>query len=139
MNEEKTIFQKIIDREIPADIIFEDDVHIVIMDIVPFEKGHILVIPKKPYETIMDMPQDEYESLQGLVHKLSKNMYEKIGGGINVHQNNYPIAHQVVPHVHVHLIPRKEDKAAYHESNHTGSYDSDEEKQKYADMLKLPN
>lgn len=138
MNKEKTIFEKIIDRELPADILFEDDNHIVIMDINPFEKGHILVIPKKSYETIMDMPQDEYEVLQGLVHKLSKNMYEKIGGGINIHQNNYLVANQEVPHVHVHIIPRTEAKEMYRPENHIGKYDTDEEKQKYADMLRLP-
>lgn len=134
---EKTIFEKIVERTIPASIVYEDDTHIAILDINPFEKGHTLVIPKEPYETIMDMPEASYLSLQRLVHRLAKRMHEELGGGINIHINNYPEAHQEVPHVHVHIIPRHEDKAMYHPENHTGSYESDEEKQAFVEKLSV--
>jgi histidine triad (HIT) family protein len=51
-NIEKTIFEKIIDREIPANILYEDEKTVVFLDAFPFEKGHLLVVPKKVYETI---------------------------------------------------------------------------------------
>ena len=49
---EKTIFEKIIDREIPADIIYEDEKIIAFLDAFPFEKGHLLVVPKKSYKFV---------------------------------------------------------------------------------------
>ena len=134
---EKTLFEKIIDREIPADIIYEDDNHIVFLDINPFEKGHVLVVPKKPYETIMDMPEHEYAELQRLVHRMAMHMNQQLGGGINVHQNNYPISGQVVPHVHVHIIPRNNDKHVYTSGNHEGAYINDQEKASFVEKLKL--
>jgi len=132
---EKTLFEKIVAREIPADIVYEDNDHLAFLDINPFEKGHTLVIPKKPYEVIMDMPVEEYVALQEVVHAIAINMHKQIGGGINVHQNNYPIASQVVPHVHMHVIPRNEEKDTYRSDNHVGSYDSEEEKKSFVEKL----
>ncbi len=134
---EKTLFEKIIDREIPADIIYEDADHIAFLDINPFEKGHTLVVPKKPYEVMMDMPIDEYQQLQAIVHQVATHTNKQLGGGINIHQNNYPIAAQVVPHVHVHVIPRNEVKDTYRSDNHIGSYDSESEKLSFVEKLKL--
>jgi histidine triad (HIT) family protein len=134
---EPTIFEKIINREIPADIVHEDDQHIVILDINPFEKGHVLVIPKQTYETIMDMPENEYKAMHALVHQYAQHLYKQFGGGINIAQNNYPEAHQVVPHVHVHIIPRNEDKPMYRPDMHVGGYSSEEEKQSFIEKLKL--
>jgi len=133
---EKTIFQKIIDREIPARVIYEDEKHIAFLDIVPFEKGHTLVVPKYPYVTVDEMPEDEYVELQRIVHKVSKNIRSKIECGLNIHQNNLPIAHQVVPHVHFHIIPRREKKDAYRADNHT-KYDSDQEADEFLELLKI--
>jgi histidine triad (HIT) family protein len=72
-----SIFTKIIQREIPATIIYEDENHIAFLDIQPFEKGHTLVVPKTEYETIMDMPEDVYLDLQKVVLKIAKH-YEVI-------------------------------------------------------------
>ena len=114
---EKTIFEQIIDREIPADIVYEDDNHIAFLDIFPFEKGHILVVPKKAYETIFDMPEDEFLALQKVVFKVANKVHKELGGGLNILQNNFKIAGQVVPHVHFHIIPRNEDKKLYYPSD----------------------
>ncbi len=134
---EKTIFEKIIDREIPADILYEDQKHIVILDINPFEKGHILVIPKKNYETILDMSEEDFLDLQKIVLKFAKKVHSVFGGGLNVNQNNYKEANQEVPHVHFHIFPRTENKKLYHSENHTGKYTSEEEKKEIIENLKI--
>lgn len=135
--QDKTLFQKIIDREIPADIIYEDEQHIAILDIAPFEKGHALVIPKKPYETVLRMPEEEYAQLQQVVHNVATHMNQVLGGGMNIVQNNHTIAGQVVPHVHVHVIPRNIEKNLYSGSGSDVKYENDGEKQDFAERLRL--
>jgi len=131
---EKTIFEKIIDREIPADIIYEDEKHMAFLDIQPFEKGHILVIPKFPFETVFEMSEDEFLELQKVVLKIAKKINKEISGGLNILQNNFPIAGQVVPHVHFHLIPRNEKKELY--CKNKCEYGEDE-KSKFFEKLKF--
>ena len=106
-----SIFTKIIQREIPASIIYEDEKHIAFLDISPFEKGHTLVVPKKEYETIFDMPEDEYIELQKVVLKIAKHYESVLNCGINILQNNKAVAGQSVFHVHFHIIPRFENGA----------------------------
>lgn len=101
-----SIFTQIIERKIPAHIIYEDDAHIAFLDIHPFEKWHTLVVPKKEYETIFDMPEDEYLELQKRVYRISKHYERILWCWINIVQNNKEIAWQSVFHVHFHIIPR---------------------------------
>lgn len=137
MKKEKTIFEKIIDREVPADILYEDEKNIVILDIFPFEKGHILIIPKKRYETVWEMPEDEFLDLSKIILKFSKKIRENMNCGLNIHQNNLAIAQQVVPHVHFHLVPRKQDILIYQKNEGKNIYTSDEERKKITDLLKI--
>ncbi len=109
----ETIFTKIINREIPAHIIYEDKDHIAFLDISPFEKGHTLVIPKKAYETIFEMPEKEFLELMKIVKKVADHYHKVLKCGINIWQNNKKIANQDVPHVHFHVIPRRHIKEAY--------------------------
>jgi histidine triad (HIT) family protein len=88
MTEEKNIFEKIIDREVPAAIIYEDDQVISFLNAFPFDDGHVLVIPKKVYKTIFDMPEDEYLYLQKIILKNAKNIREKTGKDIAIYQRN---------------------------------------------------
>lgn len=108
-----TIFSKIITGEIPCSKIYEDENHLAFLDISPFEKGHTLVIPKKEYVTIMDMPEDEYLELQKIVLKVAKHLEKVMNCGINIWQDNKPISGQEVMHVHVHVIPRLISKKTY--------------------------
>ncbi len=110
---EETIFTKIINRQIPSNIIYEDENTIAILDINPFEKGHTLVIPKKPYVTIMQMPQNEFLELMKIVQKIATHYEQVLNCGINIWQNNKEISGQEVMHVHFHIVPRKEKKACY--------------------------
>ena len=95
-----TIFTKIINREIPASIIYEDENYLAFLDINPFSKGHTLVIPKKEYANFVDMPQDEYCKLQQVVQKVAQHMREKLC--VNIASMIYG---EDVAHVHIHLFP----------------------------------
>ena len=108
MENEKNIFEKIISGEIPANKIYEDENHIAILDIFPFEAGHTLVIPKKKYEKIFDMPENEYLELQKIVYKISNHIKQKLNiENLNIWQNNGKISGQEIPHIHIHIVPRK--------------------------------
>lgn len=100
------IFTKIIDKEIPASIVYEDDEFLAFLDIMPFEKGHTLVIPKEGVETIMDMGEEHYLRMQKVVLKIAKHYRKTLGCSVNIWSNNGGAAEQLVPHVHFHIIPR---------------------------------
>ncbi len=96
-----SIFTKIINREIPAYIVAEDEKHIAILDIFPTAKGHVLVIPKKEVDKIWDLPQQEYLDLMNFARKIAK-VQEKV---FDVNRVGMAVIGLEVPHVHVHLIP----------------------------------
>lgn len=104
---EDCIFCKIIKGEIPAAKVYEDDNVISFLDIMPANKGHCLVIPKKHYETMLDIPDAEMASLMKTAKKVAKALSLSIGNGAyNIVMNNGKAAGQVVPHAHIHIIPR---------------------------------
>lgn len=109
------VFCKIVKGEIDHDRIYEDEHTIAFLDVNPAVKqgGHTLVIPKKHYETITDIPEEEMIHLTKTIQKVSKAVI-KFGHGMNIVQNNGKVAGQVVPHLHFHLIPRFEgDKVKF--------------------------
>ena len=131
----ETIFTKIVNKEIPANIIYEDNDTIAFLDIMPFEKGHTLVVPKKPYETILEMPQKEFLNLMKIVQKIAIHLEETLHCGINIWQNNKEISGQEVPHVHFHVIPRRTSKQAYALNNREKYLEN--EAQNYTNKLRL--
>jgi histidine triad (HIT) family protein len=103
---EKTLFEKIIDREIPSDIVYEDDDVIAFKDVNPVAPVHILVVPKKPIPKVSDMEADDIE-LMGKVMYAAKQVAHEQGvaeSGFRLVVNNGEAASQSVFHVHVHLI-----------------------------------
>ncbi len=102
-----SIFSKIIRGEVPSHKIYEDDHVIAILDINPLSEGHALVIPKEPAETI-DALSDEFAAAVGRVLPRIVRALKKVTGAesVNILQNNGADAHQAVPHVHFHVIPR---------------------------------
>jgi histidine triad (HIT) family protein len=107
-----TIFTDIIEGKRPGFIIFEDDKHIAILDKYPIDTGHSLVIPKTPYEKITDMPKNEVALLFSLVPQVANAILKATGAvAFSIAQNNGKEAKQIIPHVHVHIIPRYADKA----------------------------
>ena len=102
---DKSIFEKIIDREIPSEILFEDAQCIVIKDIAPKAPVHLLIIPKKPISKLSES-SDEDTQLLGHLLKIVWNMAEKEGidEAFNVIINNGEKAGQTVFHLHIHLL-----------------------------------
>ena len=105
----KTIFQKIIDREIPARIEHEDDYCIVIHDIHPQAPVHLLIIPKKPLARAGDATAAD-EAILGHLIVAAGLVAKKLGltNGYRLVINNGPDACESVPHLHIHLLARRQ-------------------------------
>lgn len=101
------IFCKIVAGEIPCTKVFEDESALAFMDISPLNRGHLLVIPKEHFETILDIDPQLYGHLASLICKLAKVVNAGLSpDGMNLMQLNGKAGNQVVPHVHLHLVPR---------------------------------
>ena len=100
------------DGKLQSHVIYDDDDCLAILDKYPIDTGHSLVIPKKPYEKITDMPKDEVAELFSLVPQIANAILKATGAvAFSIAQNNGKEAKQIVPHVHIHIIPRYADKA----------------------------
>ena len=108
MTEEKTIFAKIIDHEIPADIVHEDEYCVAFRDINPQAPVHILVIPRKPIASLADAA-DEDQSLLGHLLLTVKRLAEQEGlaDGYRTVLNTGPAGGQDVYHMHFHLLGKR--------------------------------
>ena len=101
------IFCKIIAGEIPSLKVYEDDNVFAFLDISPNNPGHTLVIPKKHYADITDIPEEELHNMMDAVKKISTALLENTeASGVNLIMNNKPEAGQLVFHAHMHVIPR---------------------------------
>jgi len=101
------IFCKIARREIPAAVVFEDDRMMAFMDIMPARKGHLLVIPKKHYATVLDIPPGELKEIIAAVQLCAGAAQRAFAPeGFNILQSNGRAAGQVIDHLHFHVIPR---------------------------------
>ena len=104
------IFCKLANGIIPTNMIYEDDDFAVILDAEPVSRGHALIIPKNHYKDIFELGENEAAKLYPLAKKEAAHLKEKLGcDGLNVLQNNGPVAGQSVFHFHMHLIPRYEN------------------------------
>ena len=107
-----TLFTEIIEGTRPGYVIFEDENHVAILDKYPIDTGHSLVIPKKPYEKIIDMLKNEVAELFSLVPEIANAILKATGAvAFSIAQNNGKEAKQIIPHVHINIIPRYADKA----------------------------
>lgn len=100
-----TIFKKIIDREIPAKIVYEDDLCLAFHDVNPQAPVHVLVIPKKEI-TAVDAISEEDQALIGHLFLVIQRLASELGlgDGYRVVTNNGLLAGQTVPHLHFHLL-----------------------------------
>ena len=105
------IFCKIASKEIPTKILVETESCIGFLDAFPLAKGHALVIPKKHYEKLQDLPTNINIEVFSTVHSLISKV-DTLTGATLVAVHNGKQSGQEIPHVHVHLIPRSEDDSA---------------------------
>ncbi|MBP0615437.1 HIT family protein [Jiella mangrovi] len=104
--EDDNVFAKIIKGEIPSEKLFEDDVAIAIMDVMPQSKGHCLVIPKAPSRNILDVSDATLQAVMPLVARLARAAKAAFAAdGVRVAQFNEEPAGQTVFHLHFHVIP----------------------------------
>lgn len=129
------IFCKITSDEIPSSKVYEDKEFLAVLDISPANKGHILVIPKDHYDEILEMPtylfQELMKTVQDVAYKAIVNLKAQ---GFNVLINNKKVAGQEISHVHVHIIPRYSNDGV-NLSWKPKNYESDEEKEKYLNII----
>ena len=101
---DKTIFEKIIDRELPADIVFEDELCLAFRDINPVAPVHVLVIPKRPIDRISNATADDYALLGHLFLATSQIAKQLALSDYRLVVNNGAGAGQSVFHLHIHII-----------------------------------
>jgi histidine triad (HIT) family protein len=102
-----TIFKKIISGELPCHKVYEDDKVLAFLDINPLSRGHTLVIPKEPAETLDQLSDESGAALGRALPRICKAVVAVTGvRDYNVLENNGRPAHQVVQHVHFHIIPK---------------------------------
>ena len=96
-----------IEGKLSCHLIYQDDDCICILDKYPIDNGHSLVITKKPYEKLIDMDADEVAKLFSKIPKIAKAIISATNAdAFTIAQNNGKAAKQIVPHVHIHIIPR---------------------------------
>lgn len=106
----QTIFTKILAGEIPCHRVYEDDRVLAFLDINPLSRGHLLVIPKEPAETLDQLSDDSAAAIGRVLPRLARAVMAATGARhYNLLQNNGAPAHQAVFHVHFHIIPKFDD------------------------------
>src|SRR3989344_7026283 len=98
------VFCKIVRGELKANVVKAGNNFIAFMDANPVTPGHTLVVPKKHYVTLLDLPQNLAEEMLKFVKEIAGDaLSKKQGDGFNIIMNNLPPAGQVVPHAHIHV------------------------------------
>ena len=109
MNED-CIFCQIIEKRIPSKIVFEDESSLAFLDIFPISNGHTIIVPKKHYRNLEDIPEQELADIYKIVKKVAVLIHNKLKiDGYNILQNNFESAGQEINHFHVHVIPREKN------------------------------
>lgn len=104
------VFCDIVEGRGDAAAVYEDDTYLAFMDRSPITEGHVLLLPKAHFETLLDMPLEEVGPFFTRVAHLAAAITRAMDAdGFNVGQNNGRAANQIVFHVHVHIIPRYVD------------------------------
>jgi histidine triad (HIT) family protein len=102
------VFCDIIARKAPAHIVYEDDDLIAFLDSRPITDGHTLLVTKRHYERLGEIPEATVAKLFTQAQELNETIMNKMSAqGANISVNDGNAAHQLVPHIHVHIIPRK--------------------------------
>ena len=128
------LFCKIIKKEIPSAVIFEDNDTMAFLDIAPVNKGHVLIVPKVHSDDFISTEDEVIDKVFRTAKKISNAIVKATGAhGVNISVNNGAAAGQVIFHLHAHIIPRFEEdglkpwpKVSY----------SENEMKEFAEMIK---
>jgi len=102
------IFCQIVQKKIPAFVIYEDEKCLAFLDINPLAIGHTLIIPKRHVENIFDIEKEVLEHIISVAKMIGEKVREKLAAeGVNIFQASGTAAEQSIPHFHLHVIPRK--------------------------------
>jgi len=124
----ETIFQKIIAGRIPAHRIYEDEHVLAFLDIGPLSRGHTLLVPKEPAETLDQLSEESAAALGRVLPGLCRAVVAATGvREYNVLENNGRTAHQAIAHVHFHIIPKPDAQAGLQIHWPAGQLDADAE------------
>ena len=105
------LFCDILDGKKDGHFLYEDDSHVAFLDRYPIDVGHSLVLPRKHHEKITDMTPEDVGTIFALVPKIAKAILDATNAdAFSIGQNNGKAAKQIVPHVHIHIIPRYNNK-----------------------------
>lgn len=105
-----TVFTKIVAREIPAAIVYEDELTIAFMDAGQVNPGHVIVATRDPFETVLELDDQVASALFRTAVKIAKAVERAFKpAGITILQANKVAGWQTVPHVHLHVLPRHAD------------------------------
>jgi histidine triad (HIT) family protein len=108
--DQNNIFAKILRGELPCHKVYEDEKTLAFLDIMPRAPGHTLVLPKAPARNILDVASDDLAHVMKVAQKIAQAGMKAFGAdGVTIQQFNESAGGQVVFHLHVHVIPRKED------------------------------
>jgi histidine triad (HIT) family protein len=111
---EDSLFTKVINKEVPAHIIYEDEKTLAFLDIFPIVRGHTLVIPKVQVENLWDLKDEDYAAVMNTVRKVAKRL-DKVLSPAKV---GLKVMGTDVPHAHVHVIPFNDPEEFHIKSNH---------------------
>ena len=112
---EPCVFCQIIRHEAPHSAVYKDESTIAFLSNRPVNTGHTLIVPKKHYETIHEIPNQEIAHLYVVVKRIAEAVNKAIKPeGIRIVQNNGEAAGQVIPHFHVHVIPMYRQTPTFH-------------------------
>jgi histidine triad (HIT) family protein len=105
-----TVFTRIVNREIPAAIVYEDETIIAFMDAGQVNPGHVIVATKAPFPTILDADEESLVALMRVTRKVAHAVQAAFQpAGLTILQANKPAGWQTVPHLHLHVLPRHEN------------------------------
>lgn len=105
--DQRNVFGKILRGELPCHRVFEDEVALAFMDVMPRIEGHVLVIPKRPSRTLLDADAADLAALMPRVQRVGRGVVRAMdAAGLTLQQFNEEAGGQVVFHLHIHLLPR---------------------------------
>jgi histidine triad (HIT) family protein len=104
----QNVFARVLRNELPSERVYEDEKTVAFMDLMPQAEGHVLVIPREPAVTLLDLSVDAAEACIRTTHRIARAVRRAFEvPGIMIMQANGAVAGQTVPHIHFHIIPRR--------------------------------